>query len=278
VTASGGVGVIRRILVALDASADSLAALEAAAEIASALDAELAGLFVEDVRFVQAAALTMARAVQVTSGTERALELEDLERALRVQAQRIRDSIEETAGRRRVRWSLQVTRGEVAAEVLHAARDADLLLLGRSGRARRLGSVARAAAAGSPGPVLLLRAGTRIAPRILVPWDGSEIAVRALDLAASLARAGGGEITVLVEGTSREEWEAREAGAAARIASLDAGARSRRVAPCDEEGLVRLLRDDGGAVLVVGAGRIPSEPPAIERWLAGVQGPVLVLR
>ena len=277
-TASGGVGVIRRILVALDASADSLAALEAAAEIAASLDAELAGLFVEDVRFVQAAALTMARAVQVTSGTERALELEDLERALRVQAQRIRHSIEETAQRRRVRWSLQVTRGEVAAEVLLAARGADLLLLGRSGRARRLGSVACAAAAGSPGPVLLLRAGTRIAPRILVPWDGSEIAVRALDLAASLARAGGGEITVLVEGTSPEEWEAREAEAAARIASLDAGARSRRVAPCDGEGLARLLREDGGAVLVVGAGRIPSEPPDIERWLAGVQGPVLVLR
>ena len=40
---------IRRILVAIDGSSHSLAALDAAADLASRLRAELSGLFVEDI-------------------------------------------------------------------------------------------------------------------------------------------------------------------------------------------------------------------------------------
>jgi len=46
---------IRRILVALDASRYSLAALEAAIELAAGLEAELQGIFVEDVSELRAA-------------------------------------------------------------------------------------------------------------------------------------------------------------------------------------------------------------------------------
>ncbi len=44
---------IRRILVALDASPHSQAALEAASDLADALKAELVGIFVEDVNLFE---------------------------------------------------------------------------------------------------------------------------------------------------------------------------------------------------------------------------------
>ena len=50
---------IRRILVALDASPHSLAALEAASELADALKAELVGIFVEDVNLLASGRITL---------------------------------------------------------------------------------------------------------------------------------------------------------------------------------------------------------------------------
>ncbi|HSL81665.1 MAG TPA: universal stress protein, partial [Thermoanaerobaculia bacterium] len=50
---------IRRILVALDASADSAAALEAATALAALFGAELQGLYVEDLNFVRLPELSM---------------------------------------------------------------------------------------------------------------------------------------------------------------------------------------------------------------------------
>ncbi|MBK7177644.1 MAG: universal stress protein [Chloroflexi bacterium] len=52
---------IQRILVALDASPHSLAALEAAIDLAERLDAELQGLFVEDINLLRLAQLPFAR-------------------------------------------------------------------------------------------------------------------------------------------------------------------------------------------------------------------------
>ena len=59
--------VIRRILVALDASRHSLAALEAAAELAARLKAELVGLFVEDIDLLRLAGLPFAREIRYPS-------------------------------------------------------------------------------------------------------------------------------------------------------------------------------------------------------------------
>ena len=74
---------VRRILVALDASAHSLAAVEAAARLAEKVDAELEGLFVEDVNLIRLARLELAREIDVLSARLRDLESQQLERQLR---------------------------------------------------------------------------------------------------------------------------------------------------------------------------------------------------
>ena len=55
---------IKRIIVALDASAHSQAAMDAAASIAELLEAELIGVFVEDINLVRVAQLPFVREVQ----------------------------------------------------------------------------------------------------------------------------------------------------------------------------------------------------------------------
>src|SRR5262245_55288088 len=157
---------IQRILVALDASQHSLAALEAASELAEALRAELVGIFVEDVNLLHLAGLPFVREIEYPSGTARPLDGSSMERALRIQADQVRQILIGVAARHRIRWSFRVVRGQVANELLSAAQEADLLALGRaslaSTRRVRLGTTARVVVAQAPRPILLLQRGHAI--------------------------------------------------------------------------------------------------------------------
>ena len=139
---------IQRILVALDASPHSLAALEVASALADTLKAELVGIFVEDINLLHLAGLPFAREVRYWSVTDRPLDTSSMERELRLQAEQVKQTLAVVAGRRQLRWSFRVVRGQVAAELLTAAQEADLLALGRASwgatRRVRLGATARA--------------------------------------------------------------------------------------------------------------------------------------
>ena len=74
---------VRRLLVALDASGHSLAALEAAARLAAHLEVELAGIFVEDENLLRLAKLGTARVVDRLSARVRTLGAGEIERELR---------------------------------------------------------------------------------------------------------------------------------------------------------------------------------------------------
>ncbi len=183
---------IRRILVALDASAHSLAALEAAAFLAGRLDAELTGLFVTDRAVLRAAALPFTRVIDPLSCAPRPFESAGVRRQFRILAERARRMFEAVAARAETTATFRVVEGDVAAEVLAAAAEADLLALGQSGPTeasrRKLGATARAVLARVGVPVLVLRRGVRLDRPVLVLYDASPAAERALRLAAFLAR------------------------------------------------------------------------------------------
>lgn len=149
-----------RVVVAVDASLPSLAAAEAAAEIAESLGAELVGLFVEDRELLRLAALPAAvESDRLTAGV-RVCDRESIERQLRAQAARARAAFERAAAGRALATAFRVARGRTGAEILAAAADADLVALGRVGHgggAERVGSTARAVAAGRGGRVVTLR-------------------------------------------------------------------------------------------------------------------------
>ena len=96
----------------------------------------------------------------MTSAIRRSIDVHAMERALKRQAAQAQAALERAARQHRVRSTFKLLRGNVAAEVLAAAANADLLALGRQGQAaatgRRLGSTVRRIAAQAGCSVLVL--------------------------------------------------------------------------------------------------------------------------
>lgn len=277
-----GRAAIHRILVALDASRDSLAALEAAADLARVFKAELLGLFVEDVHLLEAARLPFTREIRYPSAAELALEATSLEQALRSQASEARGALEAAARRVAVRHSFRIARGEVETTVLAAAREVDLLVLGRvsrPARARaRMGSTARAAVT-APGTVLLSRNGWVLKQPVALAYSGSAPSDRALRLAAGLAGAEGGKLIVLLAPAGAEDTKALEARAAALLEQEGAAARYEATPGAGAGELCRAAHAAGAGMLVL-AGDSPllRKEGGLEALLDEAGCPVLIVR
>ena len=198
---------IRRILVALDASRQSVAALEAATDFAARMQAELVGLFVEDVNLLRLAELPFAREVGSYSAGQRQLTQASIEEQLRVQADRARRSLQAHAERASVQWTFEVTRGLVTTAVLSAASGADLVILGRAGHAagsgRELGSTAQGVASGVGCPALVVSEALKLGLPVLLVYDDSPLARRSLAVASGLIEDQDRHLVVFVLGQDR---------------------------------------------------------------------------
>jgi nucleotide-binding universal stress UspA family protein len=255
VSKESAVSPIRRILVALDASPQSLLALDAAAEMAARLEAELLGLFVEDIGLLRIAEMPAARELLFSTASHSPLSRATMEASLRSQAEQIRMALAAAAERTRVRWSFRIARGVVAAELLLAGAEADLIALGRAGWSAwpsgRLGATARAVT-GKFSPVLLVsRQGVLPEARFLIGYDrtpGARGRLRAITKFAGRKSAG---FTILVPASNRESEQEMEKEAAALLGDASGRIHYRPYDPTDKAGLLRRLRAEGAAILVV---------------------------
>jgi len=271
---------IRRILVALDASYHSLAALEAAIELAASMEAELQGLFVEDVNLLRVAGSPAAREVRYPYVAAARMDRARMERALRAQAAQARQAIAAACERRQIKWSFRVVRGEVAPEVLAAALEADLLILGRASRPFirrvRLGSTARAAAERAPHSVLLLQRDMGIRPPVVVVCDGSPTARQALMMAARLAQKEGGYLAVLILAGTVDEMSRLQAETFDLLRGQGLRVRYRRLTDAGVATLTHEARSEGSGVLVLSSTIL--QPDALQALLDRVDCPVLLVR
>ncbi len=213
-----------RILVALEAEEGAAALLEAAADLAAGLHAELFGLFVEDSELLGAAELPVTRSISSLAEAQAPLDARLMRRALRVSAVRAGEALAAVAQRRRVKFSYRVVQGALAEQVLAEARRYDLLALGPPGREVRRAPVTvarRAVAEQAPCSVLLLQGGGAAGRPVVVIYDGSE---RSLALGERLARITERPLLVLAvaeneDGVSdlvrrAKDWERRHHGRA----------------------------------------------------------------
>lgn len=274
---------IRRVVVALDASPASAAAAAAGAELAAALSAELAGLFVEDAALTRLADLPGASEVGTHTGAARRLSAVDLQRRLRAQAARARRFLERTAARVNLEARLDVVRGSAAAEVVAAAGELEILSLGRVGTSAltRLGSVARAALGSGRGPLLLLSPGGRLAPPLVVVYGDTAEARRALAAALRLAAVtrpawGRPELVVLLPADPDAAWLENEA----RNRLLEAGItpRVRRVPASEHHALAHAAAAEGPGVLVLPAHSSLASGEEIEAVIEVLSCAVLLIR
>ena len=140
------VAVRRRVMVALDMSTASRRALEAAAEMAALLGAELHGVLVEDVNLLRLAELPGSTEIGIASASRRALDVARMRRTLEGQARELRQELGRIADQASVGWSFDVLRGIVLDELRRAAEGAGVVAVGRCGsgfRRGRPGSTAR---------------------------------------------------------------------------------------------------------------------------------------
>lgn len=243
---------LRRVLVALDASPQSLAALEDAVVLAARADADVRGLFVEDLDALRLAGRA-AQIVDALTAATRATDAAEMERALRSVAASAERALAQAASRGGVRWSFRVARGRVVAEILAEARAADVVCVGCSswagGRGVRLGRTARQLAAEAPGAVLFARGTPRRGLRPVLVHDGSPGAERALRLAASIARHDGRPLRALLLPGSTAAARVRAAAPDADVETLpdDAAETVASRVAATEDALLVVPRPEGRA-------------------------------
>lgn len=161
-----------RILVGLDASPLSLAALDAAHRLALCLGADLHGLYVEDVNLARLCGHPQAALISPLHRRRRDDHRDLIGDALKLQQAAVRRAF---AALDLPPPSLILRRGRVRHELHSAATTCDLLVLGWHGRdpksasAARLGSVTQALAENPPCPLLLVRQTSMSGD---APWQG----------------------------------------------------------------------------------------------------------
>jgi nucleotide-binding universal stress UspA family protein len=270
---------VRRILVALDASPHSDAALQEAAALAGPLHAELAGVFVLDNDLLRLSALPAASETGLTSAHRRALNPQSMERSLKLQASRARQMLEAVARSHRLEASFQLLQGNVLAEILKATKDTDLLAMGAVGQMsvtqQRIGSTVRGVTAAARCSVLLLSPGTRRGNAVVAVYGASTHAGRALELARQLASRRGVDLIVLID-APQDTAASLEVAARAQLEKSDSAARFEAIGTGGLAALkMAVQRLDGGLLVMASDCRLIE---GRQDELCSLEVPVLLAR
>jgi nucleotide-binding universal stress UspA family protein len=246
---------IRDILLHLDGSPPATVRLGLAAALARRHDAHLVGLFVKELPLPMIAG-------DPSGGAALALVLEALRRDMDAEAERLAAAFAETLRREGLRGEFRAPEGGLAREIALHGRHADLIVLGQAQPEAPGGAAAIEAALFSTGrPVLLVpHAGTPATPgkRVLVGWNGSREASRALHDSLPLIAGAERVVVLTINAEPGGERHGEEPGAdiAAHLARHGLKVEVRRVVGADISAGDLLLNEatDMGADLIVMGG------------------------
>jgi hypothetical protein len=182
--------------------------LEIARALAAELRAELNALFVEDANLLRIAALPCTREIGRFSGVVRSLEPHDLERQMRTQADRLRESVSHAARELGLPWTFEVARGRLEDELVRAFVDADLAVFGRAPTRPAARAVGQPGARLMPGRVAASPPNGGL--RVTVSCADAAECAGLLRFARTLAPGHPERITVLVQQGDDAESAVRE--------------------------------------------------------------------
>ncbi len=164
-----------RVIVSCDDSPLGAQAMDTAAALARRLDAELKGVFIEDVNLIRSADLPFTHEVTWSGASPRRMQSNEVQRTLQRQAQALQTLVVQTASARRLRWSFEVVRGASTDRVLDAMQALDVVVFGHAGRY----------SASLSAPLQTIDSARRA---MLVVFDGTPASHRALNAALDLVR------------------------------------------------------------------------------------------
>jgi len=247
---------IKRVLAPTDGSEQSARMVEQATRFAGSLKASICFLHVIDVKLLEAPFLKDLTAL---SGAGLAVPVvpPDLTRLLRQRGEEALALARGIAERAGVPCETRMVTGIVPRCICEEAALWDLVVLGRTGENRRwseggVGSITGAVARRCPTPVMVIAEAGPIAKAssLLLAYDGSPHARKALKTAVSLAREWDRELLILSVG--------QRAGALVDEAGAYAGDHGARATTVREQGdprerIVAVARERDVAMVVVGA-------------------------
>jgi nucleotide-binding universal stress UspA family protein len=272
-----------RILLGLDPTSDDPAIPRQAADLAARLNADIRTLFVED---EEALALTENPAVRIVSTVTATTYHVDrilLERSRRGRVAASRQSIASVMAARSIATIFDVRRGVVVDELIAAADDADLIVLGWGSRGlgrrhasqpSRPGSVACAVAERSDVPVLLLLPLSPVNGPTVIAFDGTPSAARAFDAAMALSTDHDRVIVALITDRTAEVQRWREELSSRCSNSLH----FQHVPLGDPATLLAATRQAGAAMLVLGMDGADCCGGPLRRVLDGAGCSILLVR
>ena len=264
---------IGKVLLTLDVSPRSRTALETAAALAAELDAELAGLFVEDINLLRVGGLPFTRELGFLSHDSRTFALEDVEQALRREAEEAQHLLAETAARLQLRWSFHIARGQIADELFALAGELDLVVLGNRARMgmRSLGYFLVETLPGLTRP-------TRESRPVVAVYDGSASSRRALELAQRLALLGNLELRLLVLASTADKFSSRAGKAKVLMARAGiTSAACQCITSARIGDLATAVRREGAGVLVLYGDKRFREGEGFATLLNEIDCPVVLV-
>jgi nucleotide-binding universal stress UspA family protein len=273
-------GAIRRIVVALDASPHSLAALRTAADLAARLDAELLGIYVQDINLLRVAELPFSREITIYSSTPHELDRGQMEQQLRSQARQARRALAEIARRENLTWSFIIARGLIETELLSFAKESDLFMLGKSGwsRRRHLGSTARVIVRRAPKMTMIVQHGVELGPPVGVIYDGTALARKALVAATNMLQRQEGFLVVIILAETAEQARKYQREISGWVRRQNLHVHYRWLVGMKLSRLLELIRSEQCGALVIPAELEEWDGEELNELVDRMECPVLLVR
>lgn len=273
--------IFQRILVALDASPHSQAALDTAVRLASEFEAKVEGLFIEDEILLRAAQLPFAKEVRSYTAPPKALDEERMQRQLRYQAEFAEHSLQRMAEPSEVSYEFRTVQGVVSRELIRAAEEVDLLVLGKTSTAssrRRLGTTSKKVLSEAPTRVLVLKEGLPSREPILTYYDGSDAADEAVRLAVNLSmRAEASPLDVVLPSPEVADPDHLREKLQSKYGERDVAIYLHVLTTAEVHRLSAFARQQGGLVILPrGCPALANVP--LRQFLYEIDRPVLVVR
>lgn len=266
--------IIRRVAVALDASLQSSQAMQAAAELAASLQAELEGIFIEDINLIRLAELPFTREIRPASMTEETVNLQRMEQELRSLARQEQQKLELVAREKGISCTFRVRRGQIRAELMEAVTEVDVLIL--CGQSHVLEKFRRQTTG------YALRAtvfpGQQARPSVSVIFGRTQDDKRVLMAAASLADHLDMDISVLVTGDSDAETDDLRREANTLLESQTQRVNYIRLSGNQVSDLVIANASSNSQVLLVSSNNSLVTGGQLWHYLEQVSCPVLIVR
>jgi len=252
---------IKKIFIPTDGSANSLKALEYGIYIARKLDASLIGLYVLDVNLIQGPMLTDISGSVGMPPYDGFFDA--IETALNEKADCILKDFQERCQKSGVNVEVKKTIGRISQIIIEEAQNADLILMAKKGEhfhlkeGGLLGSVAEAVVRDSGKPVLVTPENFVEIESMALAYDGSDSALKALELSLELSKRAVWPITVVIITSDAKKADTLSA----QIEEMNEKDSSAPMADCetiilsgkDQDEIIKFIKEGSVELMVMGA-------------------------